>query len=1195
MQTHTTLISLLAAPLLASALTAQAAVPLRLASGLDISPDGKHIAFVHGGDLWQVSSKGGVATRLTTGPWDDQTPSYSPCGKWLAFMSDRSPDGTFAYVMPAGGGPAQQVTQYRLSHWLEGWSSDGKSLYLRLSPYSKAYDDTRIAKAKLGPLNAPLIKTPYEMVFDAYGLLSKESPNGKNLLFCRSGRNTWRRDFRGPASRQIWLAKLGKKVPSFERLSLADDQGMNVMHASPQWINDHEILYIAEFAGVRDIFRRDLSTGVSSRVTSYGVGSRRGADGVAQARLSRDGKTLIYRYQWNYWLKDLSSDAPAKKLEIRVPDERLEWTKERVQLNRAKDVAFTYDGKEMAFSTGGEIYVMDRILREPRRMTHSRGSDSNLIFSKDGRRLYFVSYRTGYPDIWVAKRKDERRPWFLQKEFVFEQITNDKATERGLSLSPNEKRLTFVRNGELVHTALDGTDEKVAFRSWSFPAYDWSPDSNWFVLTTRDENYNNDIWIVDAEGKQRPINISRHPDNDYYGVWSPDGKRIAWIGRHGANEIDIYYVNLFRRDEEMTDNDKKRMAAMKVFAQPKRRVRTRPRPMPKPKRIVKPKTAAKPSPTKASAQKPVAVKKPAAAKPAPAKKPAAAKPTAQKKLVVKKPLVVKKVAVKKPTAKLTVAKKPAPKKLVVAKKPAAPKAKPKAIKPAFEREGLFDRVHHIRIMGSDESRLMWSPDGRQLYFTGTIGGKKGYFALPFPLSRSSRPALRMSAPPSAAHWLKTGELAGLIGGEPGTIRPGNKIAKFSFSIPMEFDWRDRREEILTEVWFAIRDGFYDPAMNNLDWDAVLKKYQPLAREMVFKEQFEALVQSMLGELNASHMGYSYPKRMASRSSKPRPGWTSTRYDLGVDFDRSAGGPGLLVSKVIHKSPASLLRSQIRVGERILSIDGKKVGPKTLLAPLLTLATKRSFLIEVQGKDGKKRRFRLDPITLGKRRVLLYADWVERTRQAVEKMSKGRLGYLHIRGMNMPSFRRMEQDIYAAGAGKDVLLVDVRYNGGGSTADHVLTLLCQPSHALTLGNRGKVAGYPQDRYIYATWNKPIVLLCNERSFSNAEILAHAIKTLGRGPVVGERTAGGVISTGAAGMSDGSFLRMPGRGWFSIKTGLDMEMNGCMPNHRVLVLPEHEISGKDAQLEKAIEVGLKLAAEEDAKPKPQLIRKSRLQGR
>jgi tricorn protease len=188
-------------------------------------------------------------------------------------------------------------------------------------------------------------------------------------------------------------------------------------------------------------------------------------------------------------------------------------------------------------------------------------------------------------------------------------------------------------------------------------------------------------------------------------------------------------------------------------------------------------------------------------------------------------------------------------------------------------------------------------------------------------------------------------------------------------------------------------------------------------------------------------------------------------------------------------------------------------------------------------------------------------------------------------MNWPSFQKLERELYAEGAGKKGLIIDVRNNGGGFTTDHLLTMLCQPSHAITVPRGGK-PGYPEDRRVYATWSKPIVVLCNQNSFSNAEIFSHAIKTLKRGKVVGVPTAGGVISTGGTQIMDVGFLRLPFRGWYVLGTGEDMELNGAVPDYTVWNKPGDVPMGKDAQLDEAVEVLSKDVETWESRPKPQL---------
>lgn len=130
-------------------------------------------------------------------------------------------------------------------------------------------------------------------------------------------------------------------------------------------------------------------------------------------------------------------------------------------------------------------------------------------------------------------------------------------------------------------------------------------------------------------------------------------------------------------------------------------------------------------------------------------------------------------------------------------------------------------------------------------------------------------------------------------------------------------------------------------------------------------------------------------------------------------------------------------------------------------------------------------------------------------------------------------------------------------------------MTQPVHAIAVP-RGGPPGYPQDRKVYTSWSKPIVVLCNQNSFSNAEIFSHAIKTLNRGKLVGVPTAGGVISTGAAMIMDAGMLRLPTRGWFLINDGEDMELNGAVPDYVIWPEPSYVKSGDDPQIDKAVEV-------------------------
>ena len=229
---------------------------------------------------------------------------------------------------------------------------------------------------------------------------------------------------------------------------------------------------------------------------------------------------------------------------------------------------------------------------------------------------------------------------------------------------------------------------------------------------------------------------------------------------------------------------------------------------------------------------------------------------------------------------------------------------------------------------------------------------------------------------------------------------------------------------------------------------------------------------------------------------------------------------------------------------------------------------------------------LRPVTQSVARERLRDARVEERRALIDRLSGGRIGYVFVERMDWSEFLRFEEEIFARGHGKEGLLIDVRDNGGGFTADHLLTVLTPAEHSITVP-RGGGAGYPQDRRVYATWNRPVTVLCNQNSFSNAEIFSHAVKELGRGKLVGTPTAGGVISTGSTTIRDLGTLRVPFRGWFRKSDGADYERNGAIPDAIVWPTPEDEASGHDRQIEKAVSLLLEEIKREKAKPRPELV--------
>jgi tricorn protease len=488
------------------------------------------------------------------------------------------------------------------------------------------------------------------------------------------------------------------------------------------------------------------------------------------------------------------------------------------------------------------------------------------------------------------------------------------------------------------------------------------------------------------------------------------------------------------------------------------------------------------------------------------------------------------------------------------------------------------RVRKIPTANTNDRGLLFSPDGKKLAFDATIDGKEGTYYVEFP--DKLQPKLLSPNILTGKQWPKGADaILGLSKGIPARLEASDKLSTYSIAAKQEVSKSGRFREGFCSAWQTMRDVWYDEKLGGKNWDEIRRKYADIAAQSPDAKSFTNVVEMMLGELNGSHLGFT-PQSESTSAVDAKSTWKTEVAHLGVRFDDSFKGPGLLIRDVLPDGPADKPTTRLKSGDIVMSIDGNAVDPKNDLTQLLNGQLDRDIRLQVRrlkkSAEGSSkpeassdRTIVLRPISFSTARELLYEHWLNHNRKMVEEASNGKLGYLHIKLMDTSSFHEFETQLYRVGYGREGLVIDVRDNGGGSTTDYLLTALTQPKHAFTIPRYGK-PGYPQDRLVYASWSKPIVVLCNQNSFSNAEIFTHAIKTLGRGKVIGVQTAGGVVSTGATTISDLGTIRVPFRGWFSINTGTDMELNGAMPDFVVWPQPNDLPTGIDKQLEVAIKV-------------------------
>ncbi len=1055
---------------------------VRLAHEPALSPDGSTLAFAWCGDIWTVPTQGGTATRLTNNPAVESGPAFSPDGMQLAFNSDRE-GSKQVYVMPATGGEPKQITSHTDGYDVREWMLDGKGLLVSIARDLSWMRESRATRLAVLNVNE---RRAEDVLFDDYASEGSVSVDSRRVLFMREGSEVWwRQGYKGSRAGQVWL--FNRDDASYKQIISESTESR-----WPMWKADGKGFYfVSNRDGTYNLWEHDLAANKDTQRTSFK------GDSVVFPAISRDGKTVVFRVKFDLYRWHPGDKEPVK-IDIEAASDPANADVEHLVLEKAASIDFTSDGLQLAFISGGDVWVMDTELKEPRQVTHSAEEERSVVFAPDGKSLLFVSDAQGQTDIWKAVPEKPEQYWWDNAGFTLTRITHDAVVESRVEFTHDGRHIGFTKaEGDLWIADADGQNARRLIESWDMPSYHFSPDGTWIAYSLSDEWFNADVWVMPVDGSRPAFNLSRHPNNDQLPVWSPDGKMIAWTGKREFDEVDIFYVNLRAEDDERT-----------------RRERT----MEKAREKIK--DAAKAS-------------------------------------------------------------------VLSTKGTAAPLAKP-AEKPAepvrIDFDDIHERIHRITIPKSLESMLVWSPDSKKLAFHATLDGKRATYAVEIP--DDLKPKQLAAATVSDAQWVKhDDQILGLSEGKPTSLSAKTGIGKFlSFKAPQSVARADKQRAVFDQCWQVMRDRYYDERHGNRDWNTVRAKYAEMAASAQDMKGVMEVVWLMLGELNGSHLGFTLEAKATTAG-----GWHEETAHLGLRFDPAFAGPGWQIRDVLPKGPASHKLSRIEAGEIIMKVDGRDVTPAMDASEVLNGRADRDVMLHVKSATGAERDVMLRPISYTTARKLLYDKWIVDNRSAVDKASNGTLGYLHISAMNDESFQKFQEELYAAGAGKEGLVIDVRENGGGSTTDHLLTALTQPQHAITVPRGGK-AGYPQDRIVYAIWSKPIVVMCNQNSYSNAEIFSHSIKTLKRGKLVGVPTAGGVISTSSASIMDVGTLRLPFRGWYGLNDGKDMELNGAVPDFIVWPKPGDLAKGVDAQLDKAVEV-LKGEVETWKKrPQPKLIKAS-----
>jgi tricorn protease len=1100
-----------------------AAAPIKLARHPDYHAG--RITFSYLGDIWTAKEDGTAVHRLTDNIAREVYPRFSPDGKWIAFASNRY--GNYdVFVVAASGGAPKRLTFHTGNDEVVGWTRDSQQIVFRASRGDGVFPTVAVLYqiAATGGMEKPL---PLD-----WGYWGSYAPDGKSLVFNRHPATWSRRHYRGSYAADLWIANLGNQT--YTKL-LGDEQYNRYW---PMWGADNAIYFVGDplpndravkpgsaevRKSVNNIYKIPASGAAQpTQVTKHTDGH------VFWPSMSSDGRTIVYEDNFGIWKLDVASGRTSEiKIDI-VTDEKDNEHEIETVTNDVDAFDLSPSGRRAVISARGQILTIatDRgdITRvNPDKMASRSDSPK---WSPDGRYVAFVSDRSGRDEVWISD-PEGRTP---------KKITDLDNEKGALVWTPDSKLLLYTAADKKLYSyaVADAKTSVISSSELSrIGSVSVSPDSKWVAFSKQDRTLRPHVYIAPiAGGEERHLSDDSLMYAETNAVWTADGRYIVFTSSEGTSSgiasqgglaatMGLWATSL--RDQERDpmdrdiDNEAEGLAA---------------------------EAAARQSAGRGGG---------AGAQPVDVRIDWSGLARRARRLTVPGTTI----------GGLT----PAPDGHSVAfnassgggGRGAGAAADPGAgIYIINVESGQLTRVPPAPAQAAGAggggrgrggaaggfgggSNMVFARDGRTLYFRGGTG----LYAATIPQN---------AAAGAAAGGRGGGGRGAAPAAEPAAT---NATARqVTYTANLEVDHKALRAQVFNEGWRIMKNRFYDARMHGADWAAAKKTYEPLLDYLVDEEELHTVMMVMIGQLNASHTGVSGGPSPIQRTQQTRyPGFTLVADTSGF----------YKVGHIFKDGPADRDYLKIKEGHYVLAVDDHDIKSGDNYWRFFTLAPGTKFHFLVNDKPGKEGAWTvtITPIANAAFNDLQYAKWVSDRRDMVTKLSGGDIGYLHIRAMDAPSLRQFQLDL-AANRTKRALVIDQRFNGGGGIDQELLGILAGRQYQYTINrDAGFQMARPQNFY------GPMVVMQNERSASDAEMFPAGFKALGLGKVVGVPTMGAVIGTGSYTLLDGSTIRTPGSGVWTV-TGENMENYGVPPDVYVDNTPSDFIKGRDAQIEKAIDV-------------------------
>lgn len=489
---------------------------------------------------------------------------------------------------------------------------------------------------------------------------------------------------------------------------------------------------------------------------------------------------------------------------------------------------------------------------------------------------------------------------------------------------------------------------------------------------------------------------------------------------------------------------------------------------------------------------------------------------------------------------------------------AAKEAKPAAVEPlVFDLEGAEHRRARLTLHSSSLGGALLSKDGETLYYLARFERGLNLWSTSL-RTREAKLVLALNANAARMAWDKDQkQLVLLVDGALSTVDPAT--AKREPVVPkgeVTLDVAAERRAMFEHVWRRTDRAFYTAGFHGADWKGLREAYGKHLPHLSNAHEFAELLSEMLGELNVSHCGAS------TQTVNPLGDATAS---LGLLYDSAA--PGLTVAEVLKGGPLDKAGLVVKPGTRIVALDGEPLPGDRDLAAAFNRRADRRTLVTLE-HEGNRTEVVVKPITLGEEARLLYQRWVRRNREEVERLSGGKLGYVHIPGMNDGAYRTVFEEAMGRYADRAGLVVDTRNNGGGDLVADLATFL-SGRRFMTYTTDSRATGFePNFR-----WTKPVISLANEANYSDGHCYTCMVQDLGLGRIVG------MPVPGTCSFAGWEMLQDPSLRWGTVPVGVKnmkgqyLENLQSEPHVKVANPPEGSARGRDLQLETAVRELLK----------------------